>query len=61
MRTAQQTQHNVGLMLVHCLRRWPNIKPTLFQCVVFARDIHSYGTAITMREIIYIEGEGLMR
>ena len=28
--------NNVGLMLGHRLRRWPNIKPTLFQCVVFA-------------------------
>ena len=23
-------------MLGHRLRRWPNIKPTLFQCIVFA-------------------------
>ena len=30
------TLNNVGLMLAHCLRRWPNIKPTLFQCVVFS-------------------------
>ena len=27
---------NVGLMLGHRLRRWPNIKPTLAQCIVFA-------------------------
>ena len=26
---------NVGLMLAHRLRRWPNIKPTLVQCAVF--------------------------
>ena len=26
---------NVGSMLVHRLRRWPNIKPTLFKCLVF--------------------------
>ena len=25
---------NVGLMLVHLLRRWPNIKPTLSRCIV---------------------------
>ena len=32
------TRHwnNVCFMLVHRLRRWPNIKPTLFQCPVFA-------------------------
>ena len=27
---------NVGLMLVHRLPRWPNIKPTLVQCLMFA-------------------------
>ena len=27
---------NVGLMLGQRHRRWPNIKPTLLQCVVFA-------------------------
>ena len=25
---------NVGLMLGRCLRRWPNIKPTLIQCIM---------------------------
>ena len=40
--------NNVGLKLAHRLRRWPNIKPTLFQCVVLGtclfRDLgrHSY-------------------
>ena len=29
--------NSVGLMLAHRLRRWPNIKPTSFQCVVLAR------------------------
>ena len=29
--------NNVGLTLAHGLRRWPNIKPTLLSCVVFAR------------------------
>ena len=29
--------NNVCLMLAHRLRRWPNNKPTLGQCVVFAR------------------------
>ena len=28
--------NKVGLMLGHRLRRWPNIKPTWFQCVLFA-------------------------
>ena len=27
---------NVGLMLVHRLRRWANIRPPLGECVVFA-------------------------
>ena len=31
---------NVGPMLVHRLRRWPNIGPTLAQCNVFA-GIHA--------------------
>ena len=26
---------NVGSMLSHCLRRWPNIQPTFSQCIVF--------------------------
>ena len=32
------TRHllNVGSMLDHCLRRWPNIDPTLGGCLVFA-------------------------
>ena len=29
-------QTNAGLMLVHRLRRWPNIKPTLGQRILFA-------------------------
>ena len=28
--------NNLSLMLAHRLRRWPNIKPTLFQCVLLA-------------------------
>ena len=28
--------HSVGVMVVHRLRRWPNIKPTFVQCLVFA-------------------------
>ena len=27
--------HNAGLMLAHCLRRWPNIKPPLAKQVIF--------------------------
>ena len=40
MQIPANTTHwnNVGLMLAHRLRRWPNIKPTLFQCVVFAGE-----------------------
>ena len=35
--SARQTLHwtNAGLMLGQRLRRWPNIKPTLVQCIVF--------------------------
>ena len=29
-------------MLVHRLRRWPNIKPTMAQCLVFACILHIY-------------------
>ena len=29
-------QTNAGLLLAHRLRRWPNIKPTLVRCLVFA-------------------------
>ena len=29
---------NIGSMLVHCLRRWPNIKPKLGQRFVFAGE-----------------------
>ena len=32
----KDTLKHVGLKLSHRLQRWPNIKPTLFQCVVFA-------------------------
>ena len=28
------------LMLAQCLRRWPNIKTSLFQGVVFAGDVY---------------------
>ena len=27
-------------MLAHRLRRWPNIKATLFQCVVIAGEVY---------------------
>ena len=36
------TLNHVGLMLGHRLRRWPNIKPTLLQCVVFAGKLILY-------------------
>ena len=47
---SQETPHptntthwnNVVLLLAHRLRRWPSIKPTLFQCFVFAgQALHS--------------------
>ena len=30
------------LLTLHCLRRWPNIETTLFECQVFVYDICSY-------------------
>ena len=30
--------HNAGLMLGHCLRHWPNIRPTLVHRVVFPAE-----------------------
>ena len=38
--------HNVVLMLVHRPRRWPNIKTTLCQRLVFATD-HFYAYMIS--------------
>ena len=32
----QETRHNVGQMLARCLRRRPNIGPTLGRCVLIA-------------------------
>ena len=36
--SSTNTRHsnNVGLMLGHRRRRWPNIKPALFKCLVFS-------------------------
>ena len=31
-------RNNVGFILTHRLRRWSNMKPTLFQCVMFAES-----------------------
>ena len=36
-----RSRPNVGLMLVHRLRRWANIKPTLGQRLVFAGSANS--------------------
>ena len=35
---------SVGLMLAHRLRRWPNIKPTLSECLVLAGISPTYST-----------------
>ena len=32
------SKHNVGLMLAHRSRLWPNINPTLVQCLLLARQ-----------------------
>ena len=39
-------------MLIHRLRRWPNIKRTLFQCVVFAGMGDSYMTMVGRLKLI---------
>ena len=39
----------VGQMLVHRLRRWPNIGPLLDQCLVFA--IHATFLSISVRKV----------
>ena len=36
----QQTWY-IGLLLAHCLRRWPNSKPTLGQRLIFA-GLHTF-------------------
>ena len=44
--------NNVGLMLGHRLRRWPNINPALFQCVLLAglrrEDVISQGPYVSV-------------
>ena len=37
-------------MLVHRLRRWPNIKPTLGQCIVFAEIKQSHVYKLQYRD-----------
>ena len=32
---AHRSAFKADLILAHCLRRWPNIRPTLGQCIVF--------------------------
>ena len=43
--TNMRRQANVNLMLVYRLRRWPNIKQTLGQCLVFAGQLHRLSNA----------------
>ena len=43
---------NVGSMLVHRLRRWFNMKPTLGECLVFAVESSS------LREVIKVYNIG---
>ena len=60
---------NVVLMLVHRLRRWPNIDPTLFLLgqdpgsVVFARDgkgITTVFTVVTTGNDGHVDTQGVM-
>ena len=41
---------NAGLMLGQRRRRWPNIKPTFVQCVVFIRE----WSAVIFCELLFI-------
>ena len=51
----ENTRHptNAGLMLVHRLRRWPNINPTLVGCLVFADLRHLFAISL-ISTLIYI-------
>ena len=40
-------------MLVHRLRRWPNIEPTMGQCIVFAGELNEPSTPVC-----FTHGEG---
>ena len=58
----------VGLMLSHRLRRWPNIKPTLVQCVLFTGwdlvliDVFSLKTNTVIHHLLQAsEDENLLR
>ena len=41
-RTKQIYSPNAGLMLGHRLRRWPNIKPAVGKCLMFAGKVRVY-------------------
>ena len=41
LQTNVRRPHNAGLMLGQCRRRWPNIKPALDECLMFA-GFHSF-------------------
>ena len=41
-------------MLGHRLRRWPNIGPTMAQCLVFAGDLQIYTSTIDMIEAQHV-------
>ena len=44
----------MGLLLAHRLRRWPNIKQTLFQCVVFAGYGLDQGPSLLISDLTYM-------
>ena len=55
------TFKNAGLMLVHRLQRWPNIKTALVKCVVFAGlSLHYYfcftdGLVLTTKLVVVLK------
>ena len=52
--TPANTKPNIGLILVHRLRRWPNIKPTLFQRRVCAGKLFLAGLYHFVYKVFFI-------
>ena len=50
---------NVGLLLAHRLRRWPNINPTLGERLVFAGIFTSLTFTADLNQIIIINSQAM--